>query len=77
MGELKLVADGWKDQDTKVMLWSVGNESGYSYRLEIKDIEEFEEVQCRSSLLNCSYEYAIEKVRNLCKTTGAMCVYDG
>ena len=68
MGKLKLVADGWKNKDTKVLLWAVGNEGGFNYELEVGP---------RSSLLNCSYEYAIEKVRRLCKSTNAMCVYNG
>ena len=67
MSKVSLVADGWKNKDTKVLLWAIGGEGGYSYELE---------EGCRTSLMNCSYEYAIEKVRRLCATTGAMCVYN-
>jgi len=66
MSKVSLVADGWKNKDTRVVLWAIGGEGGYSYELE---------EGCRTSLMNCSYEYAIEKVKRLCATTGAVCVY--
>jgi len=66
MSKVSLVADGWKNKDTKVLLWAVGGEGGYSYELEVGP---------RTSLMNCSYEYAIEKVKRLCSETNAVCVY--
>jgi hypothetical protein len=66
MSTVSLLATGWKNKDTKVTLWSTGVTGGYSYELEVGP---------RSSLLSCSYEAAIERVRRLCETTNAMCVY--
>ena len=34
MSKVSLVADGWKNKDTKVVLWAIGGEGGYSYELE-------------------------------------------
>ena len=31
MSKVKLVADGWKNKDTKVLLWAVGGEGGFNY----------------------------------------------
>ena len=66
MSKVSLVADGWKNKDTRVVLWAIGGEGGYAYELE---------EGCRTSLMNCSYEYAIEKVKRLCSETNAVCVY--
>ena len=59
MSKVSLVADGWKNKDTKVLLWAIGGEGGYSYELEVGP---------RTSLMNCSYE-------RLCSETNAVCVY--